>query len=648
MKLTLLTIVLAVCAFGQPRPVMTDKNGNVNLSGNVTVGTTFLPSTAAGSFGRYLYANPNTYWRWNLARASTSQTYASGSGNSTAPVHILEIADSIGGLGALSWIYAISQFAPINALGYVNFYSQPALYGSAVTYSMSGCTTTRDDNTSAQNWGPAGSRLDCTSTWSLSYAPSASFPFDTFTLFWEQTGSGGTFSYQVDGGSTHNVSTSGTEQLGVTTVTITGGQSATHTIALANVSGNVRLYGISTAQQAQPGFIIDFAQSGGSQLAQWVSFPGFVQQLVSTLNPALIAIRLGANDAGTGSVPANTFGSNLGSFLTALSIPSTTATVVMTNTPRGTTTGSPQTSFCADDATSGALLEGYWQQIFALSGTYGYSVYDERRVWPGSTQNYTSFTPGCQAGMNADNIHPSATGYTFTAYAFSAALFQGLETSSISLPVWRRTSLLMPDNGTAGFGTYQFASNGTMSDASTGFYFPSSTQATFKISGNTQFELGNNGNTNSIFSAFPTTSYPTVLYAFRLNSTSAKAFNLDITGGFGAMTWTTNDVIWNSSSYQINPSTTTLNGTSGTANCSQTLQGTLKIATCALSGYANTSTAQTYAFPVAYTSESLLIGTATGGTSCGTWNPTTTTSTLTLPANAAMTAETCSITVIGQ
>jgi hypothetical protein len=96
------------------------------------------------------------------------------------------------------------------------------------------------------------------------------------------------------------------------------------------------------------------------------------------------------------------------------------------------------------------------------------------------------------------------------------------------------------------------------------------------------------------------------------------------------------------------PTATTLTGTSGSATCSQSVQGNLKIATCYLNGYAETGSAQTFAFPTAFSTYPYLgIGGATQGT-CGTYNATTSASTLTLPANASMTAETCTITAIGQ
>jgi len=94
-----------------------------------------------------------------------------------------------------------------------------------------------------------------------------------------------------------------------------------------------------------------------------------------------------------------------------------------------------------------------------------------------------------------------------------------------------------------------------------------------------------------------------------------------------------------------NPTATSQNGTSGTASCSESMQGTFKIASCYLNGYANTGVAQTYAYPTAFTTGPVLME---GGGSCGAQNPSTTASTLTLPANAGMVAETCNIVVMGQ
>lgn len=101
-------------------------------------------------------------------------------------------------------------------------------------------------------------------------------------------------------------------------------------------------------------------------------------------------------------------------------------------------------------------------------------------------------------------------------------------------------------------------------------------------------------------------------------------------------------LILNGTPVNVVPSATTLTGTSGTANCSMSMQGTLKIATCYLNAYQETGSAQSFTFPTAFSAAPNLLA------SCGTYNPPATASVLTLPANASMTAETCNVTAIGQ
>jgi hypothetical protein len=64
-----------------------------------------------------------------------------------------------------------------------------------------------------------------------------------------------------------------------------------------------------------------------------------------------------------------------------------------------------------------------------------------------------------------------------------------------------------------------------------------------------------------------------------------------------------------------------------------------------MNGYAETGAAQTYNYPAAFVTTPVLME---AGGSCGTYNPSTSASVLTLPANASMSAETCSIVIIGQ
>lgn len=91
--------------------------------------------------------------------------------------------------------------------------------------------------------------------------------------------------------------------------------------------------------------------------------------------------------------------------------------------------------------------------------------------------------------------------------------------------------------------------------------------------------------------------------------------------------------------------TTIFTGTSGTATCTQSFQGTMKIASCSLSSYAQTGTAQTYSFPTSFTIAPAVIEN-TG--SCGSFNPVVIAGSIQLPANASMTPETCSIVAFGQ
>ncbi len=118
-------------------------------------------------------------------------------------------------------------------------------------------------------------------------------------------------------------------------------------------------------------------------------------------------------------------------------------------------------------------------------------------------------------------------------------------------------------------------------------------------------------------------------------------------------------VTLNQTPLNLTPASQTANGTSGSANCSMSLQGTLKVVTCYLNAYSETGTAQTVCFNGTgctvnlagvnfSTNPAMIVGGATAN-SCGTYNPGNASSTvLTLPANASMTGETCNIILMGQ
>jgi len=144
---------------------------------------------------------------------------------------------------------------------------------------------------------------------------------------------------------------------------------------------------------------------------------------------------------------------------------------------------------------------------------------------------------------------------------------------------------------------------------------------------------------------YPTTDSTTAIQFDKANGTTA-VITVDTTDGFvGIGTASPSTALHVVGTARIAAAAISQNGTSGTATCVQPLTGGVKITSCYLNGYANTSTAQTYSYPTAFSTTPVLLE---SGESCGTYNPTTTASVLTLPANASMTAETCNVVVIGQ
>jgi hypothetical protein len=144
---------------------------------------------------------------------------------------------------------------------------------------------------------------------------------------------------------------------------------------------------------------------------------------------------------------------------------------------------------------------------------------------------------------------------------------------------------------------------------------------------------------------YPTTDSTTAIQFDKANGTS-NVLTVDTTDGYvGIGTAAPASPLHIAGNIRIGSASNSQSGTSGTATCVQPIVGGMKLAACYLNGYANTGTAQTYSYPTAFATTPVLLE---SGGSCGTYNPTTTASTLTLPANASMTAETCNVVVIGQ
>jgi hypothetical protein len=156
----------------------------------------------------------------------------------------------------------------------------------------------------------------------------------------------------------------------------------------------------------------------------------------------------------------------------------------------------------------------------------------------------------------------------------------------------------------------------------------------------TQAYEDESGNSNPFLLVSPNTSGNA---SYNANQLSASRISFSSTNGSSAeSSWIVQDAAG-----QVGSASGS--GTSGTYSCKEIIRGANpKIVSCYLNGYAETGTAQTYSYPVAFSTYPTLLEGGSGGNTCGTYNPSTTASTLTLPANPSMTTETCTITAIGQ
>lgn len=280
----------------------------------------------------YFYPG-STFYQSKLKFAQSSPIFQNGI-VTNSPVHVMFIGDSRFGYSSRTLLSGLGQYGQMNSMGWFPFYSN--LYALDATFTKSGTVTaTRNDNSSAATWGVSGSRVDMSSTGSMTIQPSATYPFDSFYIFYNATSGGGTFSYQVDGGSVNNIITAktGADTLGYVKVTSGLNTQGSHSIVIAWVSGATRLYGMEFYNQSIGGLIVDDVQSGGSTAQQWNGSTGYTQKYVSLMQPALCTIWLDVNDAIAGRT-ASQFNTDLTGIISGLSLPAQCSPVLFTYTPK--------------------------------------------------------------------------------------------------------------------------------------------------------------------------------------------------------------------------------------------------------------------------------------------------------------------------
>jgi GDSL-like Lipase/Acylhydrolase family len=215
-------------------------------------------------------------------------------------------------------------------------YPTPSALGTGGGRGFIGCTqtgessfpwpTTKAGSPTIVNQGPKAGDGSSAAAFQLN-ATGQSFTFalngDSADIMWVQVGFGGTFSYQVDSGSTTNQSTNGgsTQDGKITHVSL--GSAGSHTLKLAWVSGNATVDGVIEYNGDYTSGI-QFHDCGhyGWTTTSWVTAlaSGTVAgpaAAIAALTPNAIIITLGVNDQFANTSPA-TFQTNLQTIITDL------------------------------------------------------------------------------------------------------------------------------------------------------------------------------------------------------------------------------------------------------------------------------------------------------------------------------------------
>lgn len=145
---------------------------------------------------------------------------------------------------------------------------------------------------------------------------------DSADIMWTQVPFGGTFSWQIDGGATTNVSTNGGAVLDGRLTHISLGSTGPHTLVLAWVSGSANIDGVVEFNgDYSTGIQVHDAGHYGWQASNWtgVTAGGNASPAaaIQALSPSAVVIALGINDQFAGVAPA-AFQTNLATIISQL------------------------------------------------------------------------------------------------------------------------------------------------------------------------------------------------------------------------------------------------------------------------------------------------------------------------------------------
>lgn len=199
-------------------------------------------------------------------------------------------------------------------------------------------TTVAGSPTIASSLGPKSQFLQLNASGqSVTYSLNG----DAADIMWTQVPFGGTFSWQVDGGATTNVSTNGGSIDDGKLTHINLGASGAHTLTIAWVSGNANIDGIIEFNgDYASGIQVHDAGHYGWQTSDWITVlangANSPAAAINALDPAATIIMLGVNDQYSGVSPA-TYQTNLTqiiSLLRALATPPYSSVILVMVPPR--------------------------------------------------------------------------------------------------------------------------------------------------------------------------------------------------------------------------------------------------------------------------------------------------------------------------
>lgn len=235
-------------------------------------------------------------------------------------------------------------------------------------------------------------------------------PCNTADIYWRDSGAGKSFTWQVDGGATTQIDSSGVTQIAKTTISL--GSVGLHTILLTWIAGGPAIYGVDCYNNTRKEIHIQqWGTSGGTTgtLIGNAGAPGAGRlQFLSLYPPKLVIAESGPNDWRT-SISISAFTTSFQTLITAVKAANSDFLFLIPpydNAPGGLT----------------ANQDAYVAAMYGLAVTNNVGVLDLRR-------NHLSYKNAVVQGwqVSSDNVHLTKAGYLDEARlifnALSSALF---------------------------------------------------------------------------------------------------------------------------------------------------------------------------------------------------------------------------------